>query len=263
MEISSAQNALFKQFLSLHESRGIRQHAQFILAGQKIVNEVVKQYPQLISHVVVESDVILPSPLNTFPVARLSKTLFQMLDILGTHSPLLICQLPEIFPWRWDQTECGLEVLLTLGDPGNLGAAVRSCVAFGATRIVLLKECAHPFHPKAVRASAGACLKSQFVSGPSLAELASHSFTNLILLDMDGTRLDGFTWPENCRLLVGEEGPGLGSFTESPGLANKPPQSGKLERIHIPMASGVESLNAMVALSIALYSRARQFHKRS
>ena len=62
--------------------------------------------------------------------------------------------------------------------------------------------------------------------------------TGGIALDLEGTPIDSFVWPDKALLLIGEEGP---------GLTAAPPAT----RIRIP-TSGVESLNVVVAASIAL-----------
>jgi RNA methyltransferase, TrmH family len=63
----------------------------------------------------------------------------------------------------------------------------------------------------------------------------------VIGLDLHGESLNKFDWPSDFNLLVGEEGRGI-------------PKSLIGQSLHIPMAQGVESLNAAVAISIALYS---------
>jgi tRNA G18 (ribose-2'-O)-methylase SpoU len=61
-------------------------------------------------------------------------------------------------------------------------------------------------------------------------------------LDAGGKSIADFNWPQNIRLLVGEEGPGIAE--------NFP----KNKTLSIPMAPQSESLNAMVALSLGLFS---------
>ena len=126
-----------------------------------------------------------------------------------------------------------------MGDPLNLGAILRSAEAFGASRVILLEEAANPFLPKAIKASAGSSLRIAMEKGPSLGALSGE----FIALDLEGTSLPDFRWPANPRLLVGEEGPGLRGLSSAVCL----------QKISIPV-HGVESLNAGVATSIALYS---------
>ena len=103
---------------------------------------------------------------------------------------------------------------------------------------MLLQECATPFHPKAVRAASGQLMKVPLAVGPSIKELTGNQ---LFALDMDGENIAKFRWPRNVRLVLGQEGPGL---PDLPGLT----------KLKIPMANQVESLNATVAASVALFS---------
>jgi TrmH family RNA methyltransferase len=138
--------------------------------------------------------------------------------------------------WTEESPTEGLEVLAGLGEPSNLGALIRNCEAFGAS-LVLLKECAFPFHPKVIRASSGSVFRVKITQGPSILDLKE----NLIALDKEGLNIKDFAWPQNARLLVGEEGRGIPE-----GLKSS-------TNIQIPMSGRVESLNAVAATSIALF----------
>jgi len=237
MIIESAQNETFKRLMSLTSSKGLKAEGLFMLSGEKLIREFLKK-PTLD----VAYEVLAPSQKslmgNDTPILHLSGPLFQQLDVLGTHFNILVLTQPTVpLLTAQDLTTYqpqGIELVLPLGDPGNLGALLRSCEAFGISRAILSREAAHPFLPKAVKASAGSVIRLPLARGPALTEFPQES----IALDMTGTAIDSFTWPANGLLLVGEEGPGFGK-----GLFPN--------RVRIP-TSGVESLNVVVAASIAL-----------
>jgi len=185
-----------------------------------------------------------------------------------------------------------LVVLAGVQDPGNVGTILRTAAAFGATGAITVASgqsgTSSPFSPKALRASAGAALHLPILSGMSLAILLtqlrlsnvrtlassvheaaprerseqanaearfsaspattqnagepSHSDTALPLLPWQ------VDWCQPIALLVGNEGAGLPEEIERSADA----------RIRIPMASGVESLNAAAAAAVLFYEAARQ-----
>ena len=114
----------------------------------------------------------------------------------------------------------------------------------GVRRVVLLEESAHPCHPKSMRAASGTVFEVTLVQGPSIRRLPEPA--TWVTLDAQGENLPTFQWPEDIRILVGEEGPGL-------------PPVASVKRLAIPMAESVESLNAVVAASVALYAYRVQY----
>ena len=242
MMIESSKNPQFQEWLSLLESRGIKKTQKFFIFGEKVLREALKRghAPDIILD--PSMDTVFESLLDDSDVklrkAVVSAPLFKELDIFGTHFPLGILTLPEIAEWQVNEKPQGLEVMLALQDPSNLGTAIRSCEAFGVRKIILLKECAHPFHPKSMRASSGSVLRMTFASGPSIREL--HDVQDTVALDMVGQKLNATKWPKDVRILLGEEGPGV-------------PQNLDIPRAQIPTVKTIDSLNAATALAIALY----------
>jgi len=72
-----------------------------------------------------------------------------------------------VFEEHWAPAPVGplCVYLHAIGDPGNVGAVLRSAYAFGAGSVVLGPDCADPFGPKAVRASMGAIFTVPVVRG--------------------------------------------------------------------------------------------------
>ena len=234
LEITSPTNSLFKKFLSLTEAKGLKKEGLFLLSGKNLVQEFLKN-PKL----QIESEIWTEGQTPQCPPklqVKLGKSLFEQIDVLGTKSSILVLQQPQIAEWNFTETPKGLHLLVPLGDPSNLGALLRSAEAFGIQNVILLKESAHPFLPKAIKASAGSLTRLQLWKGPSVQDLKAKP---IVALDLKGSPLSGFQWPDSSYLLIGEEGAGL-------------PEIGGLIRISIPTRS-VESLNATVAASIALY----------
>jgi TrmH family RNA methyltransferase len=236
--LQSPAKPVFKKFLSLTTAKGLKAEGLFILSGEKLVREFLRN-----PHLRIEAEVLLPegqAMSSARSVFELSRPLFEQLDSQGTHFNILILQQPPLEEWLSEAAPQGLEVVCPLGDPANLGALIRSAEAFGARQVILTREAAHPFLPKAVKASAGSVLRIPLVRGPSVQELSS----SLIALDSNGPSLHNFQWPTHTRLLVGEEGSGLDGM--------------KFEQtLSIPTV-GVESLNAVVAASIAFHDYARK-----
>lgn len=238
-EVTSSANALYKQWCELSTAKGIRKHSEFILSGEKLIKEFLKNPGDF----KIKNEIICEglTPLTTRSIYKLNKTLFNEIDSLGTHFNLLILETPDLIAFTAANKAQGLELICPLGDPGNLGAIIRSAVAFGVQKMILTQEAANPFHPKCVKASAGAVLKINLYKGPSVKELCE--LIPCVGLDMKGIEVSKYPWPQNLYLLVGEEGPGI------TGLKLK-------ERIMIHTPE-VESLNATVAASIAFYEYAK------
>ncbi len=241
LEISSAANAQYKIWQSLLTSKGIKEHQQFFLMGSKLVEEFIKSPTPgfKIEYILFFEDCQLRSEAKR---TILTKDLFKELDVLGTHAPLLVLSFEDFENKDFNQLPQGLEIVCPLGDPRNLGALIRSAVGFQAREIILTQESTHPFLPQAVKASAGASLRMKFsrMKGRvSELPLVGENFA----LELHGTNLAQIIWPQNLRLWIGEEGPGLQLVPE---------QKKKMILIHIP-THGIESLNATTSAALAIW----------
>ena len=237
--ISSEQNETFRSLQKLLSSRGIQEQGLALIAGDKIIPEVAAHHSELMTAWITPEGGSPPP--TDIPWLVLSKVLFDEINQFGTRSPLVTVKLPTFSVWTdaapWPS---GCTLFIALQNPENVGGVVRSAVAFGVSRIVLLRESAHPFHPKAMRAAGTALLKATFERGPSIKDL-SISGVPLYALDAGGNLLPETRFPTTFALLPGVEGPGL------------PEHIAENRRLSVPMEPGVESLNAATATAIALY----------
>jgi tRNA G18 (ribose-2'-O)-methylase SpoU len=138
-------------------------------------------------------------------------------------------------------------VLEGLNDFENLGALFRNAAAFGIDAVLLDSQCADPLYRRSVRVSMGHVLRVPFavLPGPlpgALDELRAHGFRLLALTPRaDARPLRELEPPGRWAVLLGAEGPGLTDAA----------LDGADERVRIPMAGGVDSLNVATAAAVA------------
>ena len=222
---------------------------------------------------------LIGRPEMAFPTLRTTDRLFE--GLADTEHPQGVAALVKPREVSFDDlvrtppSACAplLVVLAGVQDPGNVGTILRTAAAFGATGAATaasgISGTASPYSPKALRASAGAALHLPILAGVSLAILLTqfkvagvrtlassvHESVNRLAIahekDDDAQPLLApweVDWCQPVALLVGNEGAGLPEEVERSADA----------RIRIPMASGVESLNAAAAAAIVFYEAARQ-----
>ncbi|MEA2346842.1 MAG: methyltransferase, TrmH family [Thermoleophilaceae bacterium] len=146
-----------------------------------------------------------------------------------------------VYAQRWTEPAGDLCVYLHgVGDPGNVGAVIRSAHALCDGPVILGPGCADPYSPKAVRASMG----SVFARPPAKAAFEDLAGT-LVALDSGGqTPLASVEVSAPVVLCLGAEREGL-----PPALVERAAVSASIPiREH-----GPESLNVAMAATVALY----------
>lgn len=127
-------------------------------------------------------------------------------------------------------------VLDNVSDPGNLGTILRTAASCGVENIVLLGNTCDPYSPKAIRASMGGIVGMRFTD--KLPD-------TLYVLDMNGENIFDFTPSvSDYGLVVGNEAHGVSDDLRK--------QATKV--LSLPMSGKVESLNAGISMSVALYT---------
>ncbi len=226
--------------------RAVRERpaGRVVVDGKKLVEDLVRWGVTL-------RELYLAEGLERSPVAAAAERTFLVAEpvlqaIAPTRHPQGILALVDE-PAASEWIPRGVVALLEgVQDPGNVGAVVRSAAGLGLDAVVLSPGCADPWHPAAVRGSAGAVFRLPLVrdAAPSvIAARVKKAGGSVWAAGLEGR--DVRTWRPRRPVLVmlGSEGAGL--TPETFDLAD--------ELVSIPLSRDVESLNVAVAAGILLW----------
>lgn len=136
-------------------------------------------------------------------------------------------------------------------DPGNLGSLIRAAEAGGVTGVLVCGASANPFSWKSLRGSMGSALRvpiaTRMTVDDALRCADRFGMRSMATVPRKGRSPDEVSWSGRVMLLLGGEGPGLPDDIVRAAT----------ERITIPMAAPVESLNVAVAGAILIYAASR------
>ncbi len=159
-------------------------------------------------------------------------------------------------PKDWRELAAGkqrIAVLENVVNPTNIGAVIRSAAALGVEAVFLTYDCSDPLQRRAARVSMGCVFQVPWTYLPRehwTDELKQEGFTLTAMaltdksIPLDSPELAGI---ERMAVLIGNEGNGLKQQTiDASDLT-----------VRIPMAGGVDSLNAAAASAVAFWQLCR------
>jgi TrmH family RNA methyltransferase len=255
MQITSARNGRFQEIRKAARRGSPTEDGLVVAEGPHLLMEAlesewrvetvvvaaenVSKYGRLLARIPKEN--VIQTPADVFSVVSTTQTSQGILALLRPRA------------WSWNHLVNGTILLVVLDgvqDPGNAGTIVRSAEAFGATGAVFLRDTVHVANGKFLRATAGSIFRLPYLSNLTPSELSSFVVESRIhlyaLASSSAISLMDANLQRPCALIVGSEGEGV---------------SGEVLRssdaISIP-TERVESLNAAIACSIALFEARRQ-----
>jgi TrmH family RNA methyltransferase len=232
--ITSPHNERLKEIRKLARRRAREQSGRFVAEGEDLLAAAEHAgWPALERYSAAGSGL---------PGVAVEPELLAAASQLGSGTRAL-----AVYEQRWAPAPLGplCVALHGIADPGNVGAVLRSALAFGAASVALGPGCADPYGPKAVRASMGALFAVPLARFASVDELPGAT----IALDAHaGEPLRGPAG-EEATILVGAERAGL--------PAELLDACDRVARISIRS----ESLNAAMAATVALYELTRADHR--
>ena len=270
--ISSRNNPTVKWAASLKDKKGRDNEGRFIAEGEKLSYEAIEAGLPITNIFVAESkrDKIIPklSALDCkFACAEasvqvLADSVFEKISteiapqgVISVIKHLdFLRQSDIIYKEEFSQSECGRSIVLcSVRDPGNLGSAIRSAVAFGVENIILSSDCADIYNPKTVRGAMGSLFRVKVTRVSDLKKYieAMHSFGRRVYaaeLSETAKPLGTISLTKWDAVIIGNEGHGI------PRDISALCDSG----IYIPISSKTESLNASVAAAIFMWEQSKE-----
>lgn len=238
--ITSTSNPLIKRVRTLHRARGRRSAGRTFIEGPIVFSQIA------VAGVVPETVIATADDVETLelcrtygwaPVVASREVLAAASDTVHPQSPIAVIPVPVPELMRGRDTL----VLVDVSDPGNVGTMIRSAAAFGWD-VCVSGATADPWSPKVLRAGAGGHFNVYFSSSADPVADGRACGLEIMASTVSGGR-SARRGNQRIALLVGSEAHGLSE--DCVAAAD--------ELVTLPMAQGVESLNAGVAASILMY----------
>lgn len=272
--ITSPTNPRISKLRDLHTTRGRKKSGLFLMEGIHLL-EVLLDAGIMPQEVYYQPDVLQRTARGRALFARLlhasdiaperlvevsERVMGKLGEVQTTLGVVSVLSLDAFAPARLRARRPAMQrpallILDDLADPGNMGTILRTALAADVDEVLLTSNCVDCFSPKVVRAAAGAHVALPIATDLSWAAIAERvaihcANTPRVLLAEAGGKQTYYEQDltEPFALIIGNEA--HGPSEEARSLATL--------TITIPLANGVESLNAAMAAGIVLYEAVRQ-----
>lgn len=267
--ITSRNNAIVKWAASLQDKKWRDREGCFIAEGTKLTLEAIEAGLPIHSVFIDEDkkEKILPrleevshdKSNGNFTVYTLSSTAFEKISTeKAPQGVISVIKSLDFFynidiiyneEFFLDENEKAL-ALCSVRDPGNLGAVIRSAVAFGVDHIVLTADCADVYNPKTVRSAMGSLFRTKITTVKDFASFISAAKNNgrrVFAAELTDTAksLGEIGLGGNDVVIIGNEGHGIPLDISSLCSGS----------VYIPISKKTESLNASVAAAIFMWEQ--------
>ena len=267
--ISSRSNPLVKWASSLTDKKGRAEHQSFIAEGEKLTFEALRAGLPVTHILVIETkeqeirerlrlfsddekyencEVILlsDSAFSKITTEKAPQGIISVIKYLDFFANMDIIYKEDFFIFEGERALA----LYSLRDPGNLGAVIRSAVAFGVDHIVLSSDCADIYNPKTVRAAMGSLFKvkvSYVADFSSFIRAAKECGRSVYAAELtDGAKsLSDIRLSREDVFIIGNEGHGISADVSSECTGS----------VYIPISDKTESLNASVAAAVFMWEQ--------
>ncbi len=142
--------------------------------------------------------------------------------------------------------------LHSVRDPLNLGAVIRSSVAFGTDHIILSDDCADIYNPKTIRSAMASLYRvkiTKIKDVPSFISAAMENGRRVFAAELTARAksLSEISLTSSDIVMIGNEGHGIPSEISEISSGS----------VYIPISKKTESLNASVAAAIFMWEQSK------
>ncbi len=244
--ISSRKSDRVKELVRLHKRSERYTAGLFLAEGPAVVRVAMEYAPESVTEVFATDDFVDEFHELGALVTRCTTEVIEALS--GSVTPqgvVALCQIPRVEISEICDRPGALVIVDNISDPGNLGTILRTADATAAAGCLIFGNCVDPFNDKVVRSSAGSIFRVPVTRLAAVSELPRDRkiFTLRADSDLDISNIDFDSLPVTW--VVGSEVHGVSSDWQTGGVQVTP--------VRIPMAEGVESLNAAVAAAVCMY----------
>lgn len=238
MLITSVKNEHIKELVKLKDKKQRDENNQFLVETKHLALEAYQA--GLLQELILEQNEIFPLDA---PTTYVSKEVLKKLSSVNTPSKVMAVVNKKKQPDTYGEK---ILILDKIQDPGNLGAIIRSAVAFNIDTIVCSPDTVDIYNPKVVRASQGMLFHIPVLiknTEKFIRELKNQDYKIVGTKVTNGCDIKNASIYSHFALIIGNEGQGMSKTIED--LCN--------EFLYIKMNENCESLNAAVAASILMY----------
>lgn len=237
MLITSLNNDHIKELIKLKDKKYRDISNTFLIEGRHLALEAHREHK--IVELILEKDELFPLDVNTLYVS--SNVMKKLSDLTNPSNVMAVVE-------KLDEKPIGEKILIldNVQDPGNLGAIIRSAVAFNFDTIVLSPKTVDLYNPKVIRATQGMMFHINIIVRdlePFINELKNSGYKIVGTKVTNGVDVRESKTYSHFALIIGNEGKGMSE--ELSELCD--------EYLYIKMNDLCESLNAAVAASILMY----------
>lgn len=240
MKITSLTNKNVMQWRELKTSEGRKKFGQFLVEGEKLVNEANKN--GLLSILIYNQEPNLSIDSKVVKVEVDKKVMNKLSSLVTPPKVIGVCN------FREPNIENPNVIVAFDGvqDPGNGGTIIRTCLAFNFKKVLVSKDNFDLYNDKFIRATMGSFFKVDIEKVDLYKKLTNlkESGYKIIVTDLNGD--SNFLKAKNFKKMVivfGSEGQGISErILELADL-----------KLKIEINKELESLNVASAAAITLY----------